>query len=314
MDDSYDDPPAWAKATWPARPAGEGGVAQPASPARSSVPSWPAVPPEGPRPIRPRRPLPRPPVAAPPLPAAAGRRPGRLGGVGSKAGWLAGGRAARRAVQHVAIPAAAAGLVAWGAFGVDLPVLPNWQAAETVPPAAPGVALAPTQEAALAAEAEASPAATASPSPSPTPLPPLLTWPATPAAPTGTPIPSSTPAAAAPPPSFATRTAGPNPTPGSALPTRPAPTAVPTPVSVAGCAEPAAPPPAAGGRSRETTADVNLRRQPGLDCQVLRVLPAGAEVEVLSGEVRADGRGWLRVRASGGGETGWVAADLLRGR
>lgn len=332
MDDRSDDPPGWATATWPTAPAAS------TSTVATQAPVWPhrtpwqtdSAPPRPSRPVPwpPRRPAPIPPARHAALSRPSPRRPlpdrANLGGAKisrpapsaipgaprrPRAAWAARGHAARRLLQHLVIPVAAVAVVAWGAFGVDPPAFPAWQSLGGRPTAPAVVAATPEASLALAA-------AVASPTraPTPTPAPPLLTWPATPATPAGTPVATPTPTQAAnpAPPRLATRAPGTLPSPSP----RPSPTAPsgspPTPPIARDCTAPPSPPPPTGPAGRATTTDVNLRAAPGLDCPVVTVLPAGSQLRAESGDVLADGRRWLRVRVPATDQTGWVAADLLR--
>ncbi len=75
------------------------------------------------------------------------------------------------------------------------------------------------------------------------------------------------------------------------------------------CLPPPPPPPVPDRVPVVTTAAVNLRRGPGLGCDVITVLRAGAEVTLQSGPVRADGRLWVLITVEG--TSGWVASDFL---
>lgn len=228
---------------------------------------------------------------------------------------MAGGRAVRRLVQHLVIPAAAAGVVAWGAFGVEPPSpLRWWERSAAGTPLVGATATAdatmidPGNESTPPIEGAASPAGT----PLPTPAPPLLTWPATPATPAGSPAATPMPPADLVAPRLATRSPGTVPRAITPVPPTLRAGPSPTPPSVVGCAEPPSPPPVSGAATRATTTATNLRAQPGLDCGILTVLASGTEVRVLNGEVRADGRTWLRVRVADAEQIGWVASELLR--
>jgi hypothetical protein len=59
---------------------------------------------------------------------------------------------------------------------------------------------------------------------------------------------------------------------------------------------------------------LNLRSEPGLQTEVIALLPNGAQVRKLSDERNVDGVGWVRVRASISGREieGWVSARYVR--
>ena len=54
--------------------------------------------------------------------------------------------------------------------------------------------------------------------------------------------------------------------------------------------------------------NLNLRAQPALDGQVLKMLPPGEEITILEGPSQADGYTWWRMQTKDGIE-GW-AADI----
>jgi hypothetical protein len=54
----------------------------------------------------------------------------------------------------------------------------------------------------------------------------------------------------------------------------------------------------------------NMRQRPSTTAPVLKTLSEGTVVEVIGGDTNAEGRNWRNIRESGG-QTGWVASELL---
>jgi Bacterial SH3 domain len=76
-------------------------------------------------------------------------------------------------------------------------------------------------------------------------------------------------------------------------------------------APPAPPlPTMSGPQPRTTTADLNLRAEPGLSTAILATIPAGAAVTIIADGPQRDGHIWVRVEYAG--QTGWVDTAYLR--
>jgi uncharacterized protein YraI len=68
--------------------------------------------------------------------------------------------------------------------------------------------------------------------------------------------------------------------------------------------------PSSGNRARVTDGELNLRREPDAESDIIAVLPDGAFVDVLDGSETADGYSWAKVM-SGTYGTGWSVSDYL---
>ena len=83
-------------------------------------------------------------------------------------------------------------------------------------------------------------------------------------------------------------------------------TATPSPSPTATSTPTADGPPAT---EMTVTAPLNVRSVPGLDGDILTVLPAGTQLTVTDGPREMDGYDWYEVSA--GEITGWAAGDFL---
>lgn len=66
-----------------------------------------------------------------------------------------------------------------------------------------------------------------------------------------------------------------------------------------------------GSTIEVATDEINLRSEPGLDAEILDVLPSGAQAVIDSEPESLDGYTWYRLNIDGGAEFGWAAGELL---
>jgi hypothetical protein len=62
--------------------------------------------------------------------------------------------------------------------------------------------------------------------------------------------------------------------------------------------------------ARTENQGANMRQRPSTTAPVMKTLAEGTVVEVIGGDTNAEGRNWRNIRESGG-QTGWVASELL---
>lgn len=103
------------------------------------------------------------------------------------------------------------------------------------------------------------------------------------------------------PPLGASPVVGASPSPGAGSGTLLSPAASPSPSSAPGVKMKIA---------RTENQGANMRQRPSTTAPVVKVLPEGTGVEVIGGDTNAEGRNWRNIRESGG-QTGWVASELL---
>jgi uncharacterized protein YgiM (DUF1202 family) len=93
---------------------------------------------------------------------------------------------------------------------------------------------------------------------------------------------------------------------------------LPTPTTISEIASPAPDPPSVPTPQleveveveiRSTTENLKLRRGPGLEQEVISVLPRGTQVQILGETQPADGFVWVRVSVDE--REGWVAQEYL---
>jgi uncharacterized protein YgiM (DUF1202 family) len=66
-----------------------------------------------------------------------------------------------------------------------------------------------------------------------------------------------------------------------------------------------------GSTVEVATDEINLRAEPGLDAEILDVLPSATQAVIDSEPESLDGYTWYRINLDNGAEFGWVAGELL---